>query len=103
MDIFGKTDAKDKASNVTGGQLLKTSINWAKETIHHEYQKQNRDSEGDIIGNHNGHETINLTPEEFAVWITDSMKQASLDRLLLALNPPVVEEDPEAVEEDPEV
>lgn len=94
MDIFGKTDAKDKASNVEGGQLLKTVIDWDKETIHHEYQKQNRDSEGDVIGNHNGHGSIELTPEEFAAWITDSMKQASLERLIVALNPPV-EEDPE--------
>ena len=95
MDIFGKTDAKDKASNVEGGQLLKTVINWDKETIHHEFQKQNRDSEGDVIGNHNGHESIALTHGEFAAWITDGMKQASLDRLIVALNPPIIEEEPE--------
>lgn len=95
MDIFEIVENSEKAGNVTGGQLVKTSIDWKNETIMHEYELQTRDSDNDPILPNKGFKTVKLSPEEFQTWIQQAMIDASKARLAEELNiKPIEQEDP---------
>lgn len=95
MSMFTEKKESEKALNIKGAEVMKTIINWKELSIKHEIQNQIRDSEGDVIGNHLGYETVTLTPEEFTAWITDEMRAATLSSVDAHVNAPeVVEEDP---------
>jgi len=87
MDIFVEKNNSVKAGNVEGAKVVRTVIDYINQKIEHHIQREVRDSEGDRVGFTLLHESIDLTPAEFDIWITQPIIDATTSRVDSFINP----------------
>jgi len=87
MDIFIIKEGTLKAGNVKGAKVMKTVVDYENERIEHYIQHETRDSDSDLVSLPYNFEALQLTEEEFDIWINQAIIDATRSRVFNHLNP----------------
>lgn len=87
MDLFVEKTGSEKAGNINGAKIVKSTIDYANNKIEHYIEHQVRDADGDVVGVTGSYAVIELTPVEFNYWVTQQVLDATTARVNAFLNP----------------